>query len=116
MKFNFTSYKFGLFIDDQVFPGNDAMKKVLKDLGLVQLKLQMDTEGSQSSGSADLSQVPKKSLGLLTDVTEQLMPSLELMAVGLPSPMLTPQQTWKTQREVEVGPLGFAIPARADLT
>jgi S1-C subfamily serine protease len=116
VKLKFLTYSFSLFIDDKPIPGNDAIKKMLNDLFVVTLKLHMDMEGSQSSGGADLTQVPKGSLGLLTDVTDQLMPSLEMMAVGLPSPTLTPQQTWKTQRDVEVGPLGFAVPARADLT
>ena len=116
MKLNFTSYSVGLFIDDQPIPGSDAIKKMLNEMGVIAMKLQMDTDGSQSSSNADLSQVPKGSQRFAAGVIDQLMPSLEMMAVGLPSPTLTPKQTWKTQREVEVGPLGFAIPARADLT
>ena len=59
-------------------------RECLRDLEFLTLRLDMDGDGSQSRGTADLERVPKDSKPLLGDIAAQLLVSLELQALGLP--------------------------------
>ena len=115
MQLTFASLNAGIFIDDQLLKGTEDSKKMFNDLGFVTLNLEMDAEGSQTAGSADLDRVPKTSQRFLGGLSEQVLQGLDFMNVAIPSATLVPLQTWKGQREVEMGPLGRGVPARADI-
>jgi hypothetical protein len=49
----------------------------------------------------------------LGEITEQVLSSLQVLAVPLPGESTKPEQSWKAQRLLEIGPLGLALPVRA---
>jgi hypothetical protein len=79
------------------------------------LNVEMDGDGNQSRAEADLSRVPPETRGLISEMSDQVLQSLSVMAAPLSGDKLQPLQSWKTQRLMEVGPILLALPAQANL-
>lgn len=115
-RLTFFKYKIGLFLDGMLIKGDAETKKLFSNIlrGLAD-NLEMDADGNQVSAKADLDRVPKDAQEAMSDVSDQVLQSMAVVMVPLPGDTTKPMQTWKAQRLLEIGPMGFALPAQANL-
>ncbi|HEV3340415.1 MAG TPA: serine protease [Pirellulales bacterium] len=77
--------------------------------------LEMDTDGTPVRSELDLGKSEAALHSLLTEIGENLLQAIELLAVPLPNGVVQPLATFRTQRDVAAGMPGLAIPALVDL-
>jgi S1-C subfamily serine protease len=100
---------------------NEPMKKtdfqrILAQIRNVTSDVEMAKDGGVDKSTANVSRVPAG--GLREDVeliADQILQSLELMALPLPSSEIKPLQTWKAQRVIDIGPSFASVSANVDV-
>ncbi len=101
--------------DEKPLPNMEDYLKMLRDVQLLAAEIEMDLDGSMGRSKEDLSRVPKLTRSFLGDMSDQVLQSLEVMTVPLPSKKLQPKETWKAQRNFMVGNAFFVVPASVDI-
>ena len=114
-RLNFRQWSLGFFVDDKLIKGNEDIHKLFNNLKLLTLNVDMDGDGSPTRTVPDFTRVPTDSREALSDVADQVLQSLRVVTTPLPGDEVKPLQTWKTQSLLEIGPLGMALPAQANL-
>lgn len=110
--------RFGLsiLVNNKPLDRDAEFRKMQQDIRFAAADVEMDTDGSVANSKADLRKVPKGSLDMMTDVSEQILQTAELMAIPLPSKKIEVQDTWKAQRTLMIGSAIVAVPVQADIT
>jgi len=88
---------------------------MLGDARFMSANLEMDLDGGVSVAKEDLAKVPRGSREFLADIGNQVLHSLEMLAIPLPSRKLQPNEEWKVQRDFSIGNAFFAVPAQVDV-
>jgi V8-like Glu-specific endopeptidase len=118
-RMNFLRVSAGIFINDKPITGKGDrgdMSRILNDMvKFLTLNVEMDGDGNQSKAEPNMARVPAGSREAVSDIADQVLQSLNVMTVSLSGDTLSPLKTWKAQRLLEIGPLGMALPAQADL-
>lgn len=115
-RINFLRVSAGIFINDKAVTGKGDTTQILNDMVRnLTLNIEMDGDGNQARYQANFGRAPRDSRAAISDISDQVMQSLTVLTVPLSGETLPPLKTWKAQRLLEVGPLGMAIPAQADL-
>lgn len=117
LHFDYKSYALSLLKDKKPIEGEDELKKLLgANLKFMNADLVMEADGSAGQSKADLSKVPKNAKDFLSDVSDQVLQSLELVTVPLPDGTMKPLQNWKVQRPFVLGStILYGVPAQADI-
>jgi hypothetical protein len=110
--------RFGMSIleDNKPIEANKALQKYAQDTRFLAAEVRLDDKGGQVSGRPDLSKVPRGSREALSDISEQILQSLEVLSVPLPGGNVKPLDTWKAKRNLLIGSLGMEVPATVELT
>jgi hypothetical protein len=101
--------------NDKPQPGDVELRKKLADMNLGRAQVEIGADGSLLSAKADLTRVPVESRDVISDVSNQMLQSLELLSVSLPTKQLTALETWKAQRNLIIGSGSVAVPAQAEI-
>ncbi|OAI48258.1 hypothetical protein AYO44_07450 [Planctomycetaceae bacterium SCGC AG-212-F19] len=102
-------------LDDKRLPGDEELGKMLADIVFVTARIEMDRDGSLATSKAELANVPAGSREALTDISDQILQSLELLSVPLPNNQLAALDRWKCQRSLRLASGIIAVPAQADI-
>jgi hypothetical protein len=97
-------------------PGADALTKALKDVSVLASEIEVDRDGTISRNLPDFSKVPKASQRPLSLVLDQVGQSMESLSLPLPLKEVASQETWKGNQTYVLGALGYAVPAKAEVT
>jgi S1-C subfamily serine protease len=89
--------------------------KPLADIRFLSTHVEMDRDGSVSGAKAELARVPRASRAGLSDISDQVLQSLEALCVPLPEKKVEALETWKAQRNFMIGSGIIAVPAQADI-
>ncbi|HWG42631.1 MAG TPA: serine protease [Gemmataceae bacterium] len=111
----FQSIAAGIFIDNQLVKGNADTKDIFKNTIQLALNVDMDGDGNLTVAKQDMTRVSRDTRDAVSDLGDQVLQSLKVMTTPLSGDALKPLQIWKTQRLLEVGPLGMAVPVQADI-
>lgn len=71
MRLTYDRFSLTLKIDDKPLPGDADLRKMLADIRYLSANVEMDRDGSLSTGRADLSRAPKFSREALSDISDQ---------------------------------------------
>ncbi len=102
-------------LNDKPPPREAEMRKKLADIILATAQVEMGADGSLLSAKADPAKVPAESRDAISDVSNQVLQSLELLCVPLPAKQLAALETWKAQRNVTIGSGTVAVPTQAEI-
>jgi hypothetical protein len=91
-------------------------RKMQTDIRFAAADVEMDKDGSMANSKADLGKVPKMSREMISDVSEQILQSVEVLSVPLPAKKIEVQETWKAQRTFLIGSAIISVPVQADIT
>jgi S1-C subfamily serine protease len=105
-----------VLVDKKPPPGADRLLAALKDITLFASELDIAPDGTVTRNLADFSKVPATSRVPLSLATDQLQQSLDSLAIPLPLKEVEARATWKGKQTYELGALGYAVLASADLT
>ncbi|OWK35838.1 S1 family peptidase [Fimbriiglobus ruber] len=97
-------------------PGADALAKALKDISLLASEVEVDRDGTISRNLVDFGKVPRTSQRPLSLVLDQLGQSMDSLSLPLPLKEVVAQETWKGTQSYVLGALGYAVPAKAEVT
>lgn len=111
----FQSIAAGFFLDKQLVKGDADTKEIFKNTIQLALNVEMDGDGNPIVAKQDMARVSRPTREAVSDMGDQVLQSLKVMTAPLSGDELRPLQTWKTQRLLEVGPLGMALPVQADI-
>lgn len=115
-RLNFLRVSAGIFINDKPLTGKGDTIQILNDMvRSLTVNVEMDGDGNQTRAEPNLTRVPARTREAVSDIADQVVQSLNVMTVPLSGDTLAPLKTWKAQRLLEIGPLGMALPAQADL-
>jgi len=103
-------------VDKKPIEGAQRLVKALKDVTLLASEIDVAPDGTVLRNLADFSKVPPTSRGPLTLASEQVQQSLDSLAVPLPPKEVEPMATWTAKQSYELGALGYAVPASAEVT
>jgi S1-C subfamily serine protease len=101
--------------DKKVVKGDDELKKHMNNIRFLAADLDMEADGAVGKTKGDLSKVPRESRAFVETLNDQVLQSLELVAVPLPSGNVRPLQNWRTQRMVLLGSTLLGVPGTADI-
>lgn len=102
--------------DKKPLEGAEKLLKALKDATFLASEIDVDKDGTISRHMADNSKVPKPSRDALSLVTDQVQQSLDSLALPLPLKEVVSLDTWKGNQTYVLGALGFAVPAKGEIT
>lgn len=111
----FQSIAAGFFFDNQLVKGDADTKEIFKNAVQLAANVDMDGDGNLTNAKMDFSRVTRATREAVSDMGDQVFQSLRVMTVPLSGDQLRPLQRWKTQRVLEVGPLGMALGVQADV-
>jgi hypothetical protein len=94
---------------------DDELKRHVNHILAVSADVDMEADGNVGRAKANLAKVPRASREFLDAVSDQVLQSLELVAVPLPQGNVKPLQTWKVQRTIALGTALLSVPAQADI-
>jgi hypothetical protein len=115
MRLAYDRFTLTIRIDDKPLPGDADLRKMLADIRFLGAHVEMDRDGSVSSARPELARVPRASREALSDISDQVLQSLEALCVPLPEKKVEALETWKAQRNFMIGSGIIAVPAQADL-
>jgi S1-C subfamily serine protease len=112
----FTRVTAGIFINDKPLTGKGSTTPMLNDMVRnVTLNVEMDGDGNPTRAQANFGKTPRESRAFVTNISDQVIPSLLVLTVPLSGDTLPPLKTWKARRLLDVGPMSISLPAEADL-
>ncbi len=109
------AFSLSVLEDKKPIKGDNELKRDINNIRFLSAEVQMEADGNASSTKANLAKVPPVSRQFLSDVSDQVLQSLELVAVPLPAGSLKPLQTWKVQRVILVGNTLVGVQGQADI-
>jgi S1-C subfamily serine protease len=113
---DYRSFSIALLEDKKPIQAGEEFKKLINDIRFMNADVEMEADGNTGKAKADLTKVPRASRDFLTDVSDQVLQSLELVSVPLPQGSLKPLQSWKVQRTVLIGSTVFGgVQASSDI-
>jgi hypothetical protein len=112
----YNHFTLGLSEDNKPVKADDDVKEDVNNLArFFGADVEMDEDGNLAKSKIDVTKAPRASREFATDIGEQLMQGLELVAVPLPKGTVKPLQTWNVPRTVELGPAGIGVASLADI-
>jgi hypothetical protein len=115
LRLTYDRFGLDLKVDGKPVKDNRDLPRLLNDVRSLAANLEMDQDGGVFNAKADLTQVPRASRDALTDISDQVLESLELLAIPLPDHELKAGETWKARRDLQIGPGIIAVAAQGDL-
>jgi hypothetical protein len=103
-------------VDKKPIPGADRLNKALKDIKLLASEIDVAKDGTVARNLADFSKVPQASRGPLSLASDQMQQSFDSLAIPFPLKEVESQTTWKGKQTYELGALGYAVMATAEVT
>jgi S1-C subfamily serine protease len=94
---------------------DEELKRDVQNLRFVSADVEMEADGNVGKAKANLAKVPRVSREFLEAVSDQMLQSVELVAVPLPEGTVKPLQTWKVRRTVALGTAVLSVSAQADI-
>ena len=109
--------RFGLTIteDNKPVKKDDEIRKMQTDIRFAAADVEMDKDVTVARSKADLRQVPKGSQDMISDLSDQILESVEVLSIPLPSKKVEPLETWKAQRHFLIGTGLISVPVQADI-
>lgn len=95
-------FEVGLSLDGQAPPASPRLKRIVQDVGKVVIDRQIDNQGNVARGQVELQQVPVASREVLASFADQILQSLDMVAVPLPNGEVRVGQTWRATRTVPI--------------
>jgi hypothetical protein len=110
--------RFGLTIrvDNKPLEKDAELRKMQADIRFAAASVEMDKDGTLGTSKADLRQVPRGSQDMVSDLSDQILQSVEVLSVPLPEKKIEPLEKWKAQRHFLIGSGIIAVPVQADIT
>ncbi len=115
MRLLYDRFTLGVKLDGKPMKDNKDIEKILGDVRFLAADVAMDKDGSVSTGRADLAKVPKATREPLSDLSDQVLESLELLSIPLPDRKLEWGETWKAKRDFQIGSGVIAVAAQGEL-
>jgi S1-C subfamily serine protease len=116
MRLNYNQFLLTIKRDEKPLQSMPEALKMLQDVRSMAAEIEMDLDGSMGRSKEDLTKIPKASQGFFSDLSDQVLQSLEIMTVPLPSKKLEPKEKWKGQRNIVIGNAFVSVPASVDIT
>src|SRR5260370_40728556 len=103
MRLTYDRFTLGIKMDDKPVKETKDIDKILGDVRFLAANVDMGKDGGVAEAKADLSKVPKATRDALSDMSDQILESLELLSIPLPDRKLEAKDTWKAHREFQIG-------------
>jgi S1-C subfamily serine protease len=103
-------------IDKKPIPSAERLNQALKDIKLLASEINVARDGTVARNLADFSKVPQASRAPLSLASDQVQQSLDSLAMPFPLKAIEAQATWTGKQTYELGALGLAVPATAEVT
>jgi V8-like Glu-specific endopeptidase len=116
IKLGYKKFEVGINLDNQPLPRSKVLEKITGDVRFLAADLAVDRHGTVIEAKPDLSQVPKSSREALGDISDQVLESLEAIAVPLPGEEVTVDKPWKAQRRLLISSVGPPEPGVVAMT
>ena len=110
--------RFGLTVkvNNKPIDKSADLRRMLTDIRFAAANIEMDKDGSMANSKADVARVPRQSRELISDVSDQILQSIEVLSIPLPDKTLTAKDTWKVQRTFMIGSAIISVPVQSDIT
>jgi hypothetical protein len=105
-----------ILVDKKPIPGAERLTAALKDVTLLASEIDLEKDGGLARNLTDFSKVPQTSRAPISLVSDQIQQSFDSLAVPFPPKEVEAQATWKGKQAYELGALGWAVPATAEVT
>ncbi len=115
MRLNYVGFGMTILEDNKPVKAFADLKRFAQDTRLLGATIELDESGAMKEGRADLTRLPKTSRDALSDISDQVLQSLEVLSVPMPGKSIRPGDYWKSRRPVLIGSLGLALPAVVDM-
>jgi hypothetical protein len=115
VRLTYNRFAMAMKFDDKPLSGDADIRKSLNDLSFAAADLELDADGGLGTAKADLSKMPKGSQVLWSDLSDQVLASLEVLSIPLPGKKVNAPDTWKARHDLMIGPAMLAVTAQADL-
>ncbi|QEL15663.1 S1 family peptidase [Limnoglobus roseus] len=111
---NYTGLDFSINMDNE--PMNKAgIQAMIQQLRNVTADVEMAADGGVEKAKANVNKVPPGPREDMQIITDQILQSVDLMALPLPSGEIKPLQTWKAQRVIDIGPSWASVSSAVDV-
>jgi hypothetical protein len=115
LSLKFTSFTIGVKVNGKPQKNEAEFQRIGRNVLKTSAVLEMDSDGTPVRTDLDMGKSEAALHEVLTEIDEQMMQAIELLAVPLPNGVVQPLATFRTQRDVAAGMPGLAIPALVDL-
>jgi S1-C subfamily serine protease len=103
-------------VDKKPPPSANRLLAALKDITFLASEIDVAPDGTVTRNLADFSKVPPASRAPLSLASDQIQQSLDSLAIPLPPKEVEARATWKGKQTYELGALGYAVLASAEVT
>ena len=115
-RLTYDRFGFTLNVDNKPIEKDAEMRKMGTDIRFAAADVDMDKDGSMANSKADLKRVPKTSQDMISDMSDQILQSIEVLSIPLPTKKTEVLDTWKAQRTFLIGSAILSVPVQADVT
>jgi S1-C subfamily serine protease len=116
----FEHFDMSILIDGKTPPASSPqasrVQQITQNIRKLALTLTIDSEGDVTQKSNDLSMVPPEARAALNGMGDQVLQSLDVASMRVPSGTVQPGQTWTAKREVPVDTANSYQTAASELT
>jgi hypothetical protein len=111
IKLSYDKFAMNVLLDDKPLLPEKEAAKIANGIRSMSAQVSMDAKGNQGQTSTQLTNAPRDLRADLIAINTQVLQSLGVLSVPLPSEPLEPDKTWTSQRPLMVGSLGMYVPA-----
>jgi V8-like Glu-specific endopeptidase len=115
IKLAYNKFSMTVLLDDKPMAADKELAKIAQSVRFLKAQVTMDARGNQVDTNSQLTNAPLKLSAALLDINTQVMQSLGVLSVPLPTGQLEPDKTWQAQHPLLIGSLGMYVPAVANM-
>jgi V8-like Glu-specific endopeptidase len=112
----YTGFGLEMLVDGKAVPKSQEMRAMQADLRFASAEVLVEKDGNFGLARANIGKVPEKSQEMVVDISNQILQSLEVLSVPIPSKKVEAGETWKAQRTYVIGNAVVAVPATVNIT
>lgn len=116
VRLNYREMALDLSLDGKTMPRSPRLQRIVANFGSLASVLQVDAQGKLVRHAIDLNRVPVPTRADVAPMHDQIVMSLETVAVPIPNRMTEPLQTWKATRPLPIDTVGRYEIGSADVT
>ena len=116
MQLNYLGFGFSILVNNRPLEKIADVRTMQGDIRFASADVDMEKDGSLANSKSNLARVPRGSKEFISDITQQILQSMEVLSIPLPGKKVEPLETWKSQQTFVIGSAILAVRVQANVT